>query len=104
MTNTLQISNEIKAYANDFSKNATQGQKKAEGAKESFAHILSQLSGNLMHDIDNVEKSMNALSNGDKSPEEVIPQIKAVTVEAEGVMAIIKGSVESTKQILNIQI
>ncbi|CAO4841702.1 MAG: hypothetical protein CNLJKLNK_00696 [Holosporales bacterium] len=102
--NAINQYNSIKNYVNQFEKNARNVLPNTTSKGESFSQILDQITDNFQTDVKNLETSMKDLALGNISPEEIAPQVKAISLEAEGGIAITKASVESLKKILDIQV
>lgn len=102
--NAISQYNSIKNYVNQFEKNARNVLPDHSSKGETFSKILDDLTDNFQKDVKSLESSMKDLALGNISPEEVAPVVKAVSLEAEGGIAITKASVESLKKILDIQV
>lgn len=96
--------NSIKQYVSQFEENAKNVLPDTKPKTESFSSILGQMTDNFQTDMSNLETAMKDLAMGNISPEEVAPMVKAITLEAEGGMAITKAGVESMRKILDIQV
>ncbi len=70
----------------------------------SFKEELAKTGAEILSNAKNTENSINQFTMGRISPEEIITSTKETALEFEGAIAVIKTSVESVKQILNIQI
>jgi len=106
MTSPISAYKNIQAYVQRFQNQASSALPNANTNKthDSFSNVLSKMSDNLLKDVRGLEQSMKELSMGNISPEDVIVQVKSVTLEAEGAMAVVKTGTESLKQIISIQV
>lgn len=97
--------NQIMDYANQFDKNDKNIPiSSKQSNQESFVNVLNKMTDNFEQDIKGIEHSMKELSLGNMSSEDVAMQVKAVSVEVDGVMAITKTGVDSFKQMISIQV
>ena len=104
MNKVINTYNSVKNAAQSFNNQASKNLKTKEGHGPNFADTLNQVSSNFINDIHGLEDSMQKMSNGDMSPEDVVTQTKAITLEAEGFMAITRSLTESLRKMFDMQL